>query len=293
VIAIGNVQLFDEVQARTRELGEALEQQTATSEVLQVISSSPGDLQPVFASILENATRICQAKFGILVLPDGDAFRVVATHNAPEAFVARGAIGSIGPVLTRDVNDPALPDWIATLLSDTKRLSASIVVASPNEGVHPQAALVAARAMAALATATPSGLGNFRFAAAANIPAGTPFFPVAWHDGPASLALGLETAPVVERAIGGVADARTATAQLRSTLNALLAPVESLARAAATAEGLAYLGLDTSPAPGLDRSIGAAIEGVNPGFPVMLGAGCNLVPTALNREFARSDDFLF
>src|SRR5262249_52930324 len=66
VIAIENVRLFDEVQARTRELSESLEQQTATSEVLQVISSSPGELEPVFQTMLANATRICGAKFGIV-----------------------------------------------------------------------------------------------------------------------------------------------------------------------------------------------------------------------------------
>jgi GAF domain-containing protein len=86
VIAIENVRLFDEVQARTRELSEALEQQTATSEVLQVISSSPGELEPVFQTMLKNAVRICDARFGNLALYDGSEMRMAAMHNAPPAF---------------------------------------------------------------------------------------------------------------------------------------------------------------------------------------------------------------
>jgi GAF domain-containing protein len=86
VIAIENVRLFDEVRARTAELSEALERQTATSEVLQVISSSPGDLEPVFQAMLENATRICEAKFGNLLLYEGEFFRVAAMHGAPPAW---------------------------------------------------------------------------------------------------------------------------------------------------------------------------------------------------------------
>jgi GAF domain-containing protein len=86
VIAIENVRLFDEVQARTRELSEALEQQTATSEVLKVVSSSPGELEPVFQAMLENATRICEAKFGTLYLYDGDAFHTASLYNAPPAY---------------------------------------------------------------------------------------------------------------------------------------------------------------------------------------------------------------
>ena len=72
---------------RTRELGEALEQQTATAEVLSVISSTPGELEPVFEAMLVNAVRICEAKFGTLYLREGDAFRAAALHNAPPAFV--------------------------------------------------------------------------------------------------------------------------------------------------------------------------------------------------------------
>ena len=86
VIAIENTRLFEAEQQRTRELTESLEQQTATSEVLQVISSSPGDLEPVFETMLENAVRICDAKFGNIYRWDGDALHLVATHNTPPAY---------------------------------------------------------------------------------------------------------------------------------------------------------------------------------------------------------------
>src|SRR5262245_40036625 len=83
----------EQLEARTRELAEArghlseaLEQQTASWDVLQVISSSPGELQPVFQAILANATRLCEAKFGTLFLCEGDAFRVASMHNAPLAY---------------------------------------------------------------------------------------------------------------------------------------------------------------------------------------------------------------
>jgi signal transduction histidine kinase len=71
-----------------KQLAEALERQAATSEVLRLISSSPGELQPVFDAILSNATRICEAKFGDLYLRDGDAFRMAATHDSPSAYAA-------------------------------------------------------------------------------------------------------------------------------------------------------------------------------------------------------------
>jgi GAF domain-containing protein len=112
VIAIENARLLNELRQRTTDLSESLEQQTATSEVLRVISSSPGELEPVFRAMLENAVRLCEAKFGALELYQGGAFRNVAMHNVPPPYVAwrrdtlihpdpRGSLGRI--VKTKDV----------------------------------------------------------------------------------------------------------------------------------------------------------------------------------------------
>jgi len=80
VIAIENTRLLSELR-------ESLQQQTATADVLKVISSSPGDLAPVFETMLENATRICEAQFGTLYRAEGDGVRCVGMHNAPKAFI--------------------------------------------------------------------------------------------------------------------------------------------------------------------------------------------------------------
>src|SRR5262245_1140331 len=89
-----HIELKKQLEARTRELADArehlsesLEQQTATSEVLRVISSSPGKLEPIFASILAVATRLCEANFGNVYLRDGESFLLAAAHNTPAALV--------------------------------------------------------------------------------------------------------------------------------------------------------------------------------------------------------------
>ena len=113
VIAIENTRLLNELRHRTDDLSEALEQQTATSEVLKVISSSPSDLRPVFRSMLENSVRICEAKFGQMFLCEGDKVRVVAQLDVPVALVQederRGAFqpspegGLMRAILTKHV----------------------------------------------------------------------------------------------------------------------------------------------------------------------------------------------
>ena len=113
VIAIENTRLLNELRQRTDDLSEALEQQTATSEVLSVISSSPGELEPVFQTMLENAVRICDAKFGVLFRYDNEFFDPVAMFGVPpvhaEHLLQRGryqptAGTSLGRLVrTRDV----------------------------------------------------------------------------------------------------------------------------------------------------------------------------------------------
>ena len=88
VIAIENVRLLQQLQAKNRDLTEALEQQTATSEILRVIASSPTDLQPVFQTILDNAVRLCEAQNGAVFRFDGEVFRSVVSKNISPALHA-------------------------------------------------------------------------------------------------------------------------------------------------------------------------------------------------------------
>jgi hypothetical protein len=112
VIAIENTRLLNELRQRTTDLSEALEQQTATSEVLTVISSSPAELKRVFDAMLRNAVRLCEANFGALFLYDGEVFATAALHRATPAYVeARRR-----PVVVRDLH----PDAPLARLAKTK-----------------------------------------------------------------------------------------------------------------------------------------------------------------------------
>jgi GAF domain-containing protein len=86
VIAIEDARLLNELRERTADLTASLERQTATADVLRIISSSPGELKSVFETILENAARLCQANFSTLYLAEGNAYRTTATYNVPVAF---------------------------------------------------------------------------------------------------------------------------------------------------------------------------------------------------------------
>src|SRR5262249_24436252 len=103
-IALESARLFSELRESTTELTESLEQQTATSEVLQIIASSPGELEPVVQAMLANATRLCKASYGGMWLKEGDRFRNAAFHGPlPETFLEkwRNATVSVTASLVR------------------------------------------------------------------------------------------------------------------------------------------------------------------------------------------------
>ncbi|HYW71871.1 MAG TPA: DUF711 family protein [Pyrinomonadaceae bacterium] len=172
---------------------------------------------------------------------------------------AKNVILSIGPVITADRHDPEFPSWAVQLVNETKNINFSVTVAS-ERGVHTQTALTAAETIVAISKATPGGEGNFRFTAAANCPPGTPFFPVAYHRGPVGFSIGLETPPLLQQAFEKAKDIRDAQEKLFTLLEAELKPVERLAFEISRSEKREYFGIDTSPAPSKDASIGAAIE---------------------------------
>ena len=128
VIAIENTRLLNELRQRTDDLSESLEQQTATSEVLKVISSSPGELEPVFQVMLENAIKLCEASYGIMWLREGEAFRSVALHgDLPQAYLEQWRSGTLfrpGPhVLLFRVATSGQPLQVADLRTDASYLS--------------------------------------------------------------------------------------------------------------------------------------------------------------------------
>jgi hypothetical protein len=198
----------------------------------------------------------------ILAADDADARSKTwpALEKLDAAVAAGGAILSVGPLLTSDRVDRDLGAFAADLAKRTRTISFSVVVSSADHGVHRAAVDAAARVIDSLSLAAGTGDANFRFAAAAGIPAGTPFFPVAWHEGSDSLALGLESAGLVTAAFAGVDSLEEGERRLRSSMNEQLAALERIAMPLAAAEGVRYLGIDPSPAPGMDRSIGGAIE---------------------------------
>ncbi|HKF37710.1 MAG TPA: DUF711 family protein, partial [Ktedonobacteraceae bacterium] len=155
-------------------------------------------------------------------------------------------------------------ELIADLLGPAGALNATVQLATAEDGLRAQAALPAARVMRRLAYETAEGFGNFRFAILACVGPGSPFFPSAYHAGPASLSLGLQGAGVVAGALeayknSGPIDLDRIAELVRAALIEQASPVVTLGQELASEYGLAFGGIDLSPAPMGDDSIVTAL----------------------------------
>ncbi len=156
---------------------------------------------------------------------------------------------------------------IADMLAPTSALNATVQLATREDGMRAEAALAAARVMRRLAHETEEGFGNFRFAMLACVEPGSPFFPSAYHAGPASLSLGLQGAGVVAEALLPHYESNTAPIDLKKiseVVRAMLieraSPILAVGQALASEFGLAFGGIDLSPAPLGEDSIVSAME---------------------------------
>jgi uncharacterized protein len=171
----------------------------------------------------------------------------------------QGFAASIGPAMFRPGDNPAQADLLVEILKNTKTLDASLVVAG-DDGVRWPAVGAAARVMKALED-TEHSQGNFRFAAIAEVPPLTPFFPAAYHTGFGhQFALALESANLVADAFKDAPDLATARRRLIDALSQEAFAIQAEAGRVDMDTGWAYMGIDLSPAPLKDISIGAAIE---------------------------------
>lgn len=186
-------------------------------------------------------------------------------HDLDNLAKQEGFIASIGPALMSEKDDPAQAQVLAEILGLTNNLHGSIVVAG-DDGVHWKAVRAAADVVKYLEDHTDHSLGNFRFAAIANVPAYTPFYPASYHQGLGhQFAIALESANVVAAAMAVQRDPEATRQALVAELGMHARAIQDLASRIDQETGWAYMGLDLSPAPLKEVSIGSATAGFTGG----------------------------
>jgi uncharacterized protein (UPF0210 family) len=192
-------------------------------------------------------------------LSRADALRFLAELDA--LAVKEDVLLGIGPAMSADADDPAMMELLGEALVHARMINATALIAA-EDGIHWRTVRAAARMVKALGEASPGGYGLLNFTAAAMMPPHTPFYPASYHTGRGRrIAVGLESASVVQQVFaetGG--DPAVASARLATELGRHARRAEEIASAAAARAGWEYLGLDPTPAPLKDVSIGAAIE---------------------------------
>jgi uncharacterized protein len=166
---------------------------------------------------------------------------------------------SIGQILPPDKYQAGIADWAEKLIQTTTTISFSLPISSGEIGIHFNSIRAASEIISAISKFN-GGEANFRFTTSANCPAGIPFFPAAFHVGKNSFAVGLESANLVTEAFKKDSNPATARQTLKSLLEKNMMPIQDIAQEISGALNWQYDGIDASPAPGLDASIGQAIE---------------------------------
>jgi uncharacterized protein (UPF0210 family) len=166
---------------------------------------------------------------------------------------------SIGEILPPNKYNPNIAKWVIELIKETDNINFSIPISSNSGGIYPNSIKAAAEVTVTISKNSEGGEGNFRFTASANCPAEIPFFPAAYHKGKRSFAIGTES-PNILTEVFLKSDWTNAKENLKRTLESKLKPIEAIAMDLSKLNGWTYNGIDTSPAPGLDASIGEAIE---------------------------------
>ena len=185
----------------------------------------------------------------------------VAFLREYDALATKGGFdANLGPAMLNDSDEPMSAEVLARVLSQAKTVEGSIVVAG-DDGIHWKAVTAAARLMKYVEQNSKNSQGNFNFTASAFVPQDAPFFPASYHLGPGhQFAIGLQSANVVAEVFAANHDASTASAALASALGHHARAIEAVAKEIDKDSGWTYMGMDLSPAPLKDVSIGKAIE---------------------------------
>lgn len=170
-----------------------------------------------------------------------------------------GLILSIGPIIQDDYPGFDIPDWSVKLINSTEAINFSISIADKEKGILGNSVHHAASTIVAIASDTKGGEGNFRFAALANCRPGIPFFPAAYHQGKNSFAIGIESPNILTDVFKRGPEDKVKE-NLKLELEKVLKPIEAIGIMLSESKNWLYDGIDTSTAPGLDASIGEAIE---------------------------------
>jgi uncharacterized protein len=172
---------------------------------------------------------------------------------------ANNILLAIGQVLPPDRYQAGIADWAEKLVQTTSSISFSLPISSHELGIHFNSIKASAEIIAAISKSK-GGAACFRFTASANCPAGIPFFPAAFHEGINSFAVGLESANLITEAFRQNNNPASARQTLKLLLEKNLIPIQDIAENISTTLKWQYDGIDASPAPAIDASIGKAIE---------------------------------